>query len=195
MSPNAVRKLLLASFTYGLVSLAWALPQDREQLVEFRADTADISQVLHRGIFTGHVELIQGTTHVQAAQALTKANANNQLIMAWAKGDNQEQAHYWTVGEVGKPPIHAYADKIYYYPERHVIELIGNARIEQENNSFRAAKITYDIDKQHVLTQSKATERTTIIFHPQVSKGAKPAFVPTWSNNPLVSSPSTIKGA
>ena len=43
-----------------------------------------------------------------------------------------------------KPPFHAYADTIRYYPLRHLIELIGNARVEQGNNSLSAAKITYD---------------------------------------------------
>lgn len=63
--------------------------------------------------------------------------------------------------------MHAYADTIRYYPLRHLIELIGNARVEQGKNSFSAAKISYDTEKQHVLSQGNGNKRIIIIYHPE----------------------------
>nr|WP_231852864.1 lipopolysaccharide transport periplasmic protein LptA [Legionella longbeachae] len=131
------------------------------------ADSADLSQQQHKGIYTGNVELIQGTTNLRATKAITLGNEKNQLVVAIASGAPGQQAHYWTTTDPKKPPLHAYADTIRYYPLRHLIELIGNARVEQGNNSFSATKISYDTEKQHVLSQGDGSKRIMIIYHPE----------------------------
>ncbi len=146
---------------------SYALPDDRQEVMQLNADSADLSQEAHKGVYTGNVELDQGSTHVRAAVAITEGNEKNQLVKAIAKGNKNEQAHYWSIPEKDKPEIHAYADTIYYFPERHLIELVGNAKIEQGENSFMAPKISYDTEKQHVITEKQGDARTTIIFHPE----------------------------
>lgn len=150
-----------------LTGAAYALPSDKEQVMHVVADSADLSQQNHKGIYTGNVEFIQGTTNLHAANAVTQGNKKNQLTLAIANGSKGKQAHYWTESGPDKPPFHAYADTIRYYPLRHMIELIGNARIEQGTNSLSAAKITYDTVAQHVVSQGNGATRTTIIFHPE----------------------------
>ena len=154
--------LLLFISTYS-----FALPEDREQVLHLSADTADLNQEKHQGIYIGDVQLDQGSTHVRAAHAITEGNNQNQLVKALAKGNAKAQAHYWALTAIDKPPIHAYADNIYYYPARHLIELIGNARVEQGENIFSAPTIRYDTLHQHVITKSNGKERTTIIIHPE----------------------------
>lgn len=144
-----------------------ALPSDKAQILTLKADTVDLNQETHLGTYTGDVELDQGTTHLRAQSAITKVNANNKLVMAKAMGNKDGQAHYWSTTEKSKPPMHAYADEIYYYPEKNLIKLIGNARIKQGVNSFTAPEITYDTKKQHVVTQKNKKSRTTIIIHPE----------------------------
>ncbi|WP_242602210.1 lipopolysaccharide transport periplasmic protein LptA [Legionella nagasakiensis] len=150
-----------------MTNVVFALPEDRQQVLQLQADSADLNQEKHRGIYIGHVELDQGSTHLRAAEAITEGNSDNKLIRAIAKGNQEEQAHYWTLTAEDKPPLHAYADKIYYYPESHLIELIGQARIEQGQNSFSAPKITYDTERQHVLTQRDKKARTVITIYPE----------------------------
>lgn len=150
--------------------LTHALQSDKEKVMHVVADTADLSQQKHEGIYTGNVEFVQGTTNLHAAHAITKANAKNQLTLAIANGALGKQAHYWTESGPNKPPFHAYADKIHYYPLQHKIELIGNARVEQGPNSLSAAKITYDTLAQHVVSQSDGKTRTTIILYPDKKK-------------------------
>lgn len=160
-------KTIALLFTFLFPALCFSLPEDREQIIKLHADTADLNQSTHRGVYKGNVCLDQGTTHVRAAEAITEGNAENKLVMALAKGDKKNQAHYWATPEKDKPELHAFADEIYYYPERHVIELVGNARIQQGENSFSAAKIIYDTESQHVLTENNGKGRTTIIIHPE----------------------------
>ena len=150
-----------------LISSTYALPSDQEKVMHVVADSADLSQQNHRGIYTGNVEFIQGTTNLHAAKAITEGDNKNQLTLAIANGNKEKQAHYWTETDPAKPPFHAYADTIRYYPLRHLIELIGHAYVEQGTNSLSAAKISYDTIKQHVTSESKGTTRTTIILHPE----------------------------
>lgn len=145
----------------------YALPSDKEKVMHVVSDSADLSQEKHKGVYKGNVEFIQGTTKLHAAQAITQGDNKNQLTLAIANGTKGKQAHYWTETGPSKPAFHAYADTIKYYPLKHLIELIGNARIEQAPNSMSAHKITYDTIKQHVLTQSNGKTRTTIILYPE----------------------------
>ncbi|KTC65726.1 lipopolysaccharide export system protein LptA (plasmid) [Legionella adelaidensis] len=145
----------------------FALPEDKNEVINLRADSADLNQQTHNGKYIGNVEFDQGSSHLRAAEAITKANEKNELIKAIAKGSKKEQAHYWALTAPDKPPLHAYADKITYFPERHIIELIGNARVEQGTDSFSAPKIIYDTEHEHVVTESDGKKRTVIIFHPE----------------------------
>lgn len=145
----------------------FALPDDRLQVVHVQANGADINQQTHEGIYDGDVALDQGSTHVRAAHARTIGDDKNKLILAIIKGNKTTQAHCWTQTQADKPPLHAFADTIKYYPQRHLVELIGHARVEQGRHSFSAPFIRYDTLAQHVISQSKGSERTTILFYPE----------------------------
>lgn len=155
--------MLILAFT---CKLSLAMSDDREKLLQLSADSANLNQQTHRGEYIGNVQLDQGTTHLRAANANTEGNQQNKLVLAVANGNKKEQAHYWTQTAVGKPLLHAYADTIRYHPENHLIELIGNARVVQGDNSFTAPIINYDTLKQHVISKSDGKSRTTIIIHP-----------------------------
>ena len=152
---------------FSICNMCFALPDDREQVLQVNAGSADINQQTHQGIYLHDVELDQGSTHIRSAQATTTGTEKNKLVLAVIKGNKQTQAHYWTLTATDKPPLHAYADTINYYPERHLIELIGHARVEQGTNSFSAHKIRYDTLAEHVMSESDGHTRTTIIFHPE----------------------------
>lgn len=145
----------------------WALPDDRKQMAQLSADTADLNQQTHYGEYTGNVQFDQGTTHLTAAKAITKGNEQNKLTFAIAIGDKTAQAHYWEQTALDKPLLHAFANEIRYYPEQHLIELIGDAHVHQGENSFTAPKISYDTLKKHVVSKNEGAARTTIIFHPE----------------------------
>lgn len=163
--------LKVKSCLFIIISLyyfqAYALPSDKEKIVHVLADSADLNQQKHKGIYTGNVIFEQGTTNLRAALAMTQGNLKNQLTLAVANGIKGVPAHYWTETGPDKPPFHAYADTIRYYPLKHLIVLTGNARIEQGTNSLSAAKISYDTVKQQVVSQGDKKTRTTIIFYPE----------------------------
>jgi lipopolysaccharide export system protein LptA len=134
--------------------------------MQLSAGSADLNQQDHRGIYIENVKLDQGTTHIRAAKAVTEGNSKNQLTKAIIHGNKETQAHYWTLTDTKKPPMHAFADIIYYYPAKHIITLVGNARVEQGEDSFSAPSITYDTLHQHVISKSDGQGPTTIVIHP-----------------------------
>ena len=154
-------------FLFFISTVSFSLPSDQDQVVKVSAGSADINQQTHRGIYENNVQLAQGTTHIESNLAITKSNDKNQLILAIIKGNRSKQAHYWVITEINKPPLHAYADTMKYYPQRHLVELIGKARVEQGNNVFSAAKISFNTKTHHIMSQSDGTQRTTLIFYPE----------------------------
>lgn len=144
-----------------------ALPSDKNQPIQVHAGTADMNQQTHKGIYKNQVDLIQGTTRIEAYEAITVGDDKNQLELAIIKGAKDKQAHYQTMTQNDKPVLHAYANTMKYYPKRHVIELIGNACIQQGSNQFKAAKITLNIQTHHIVSQSDTTQQTTITFYPE----------------------------
>lgn len=161
------KKSFFLVLLFFITSLTYALPTDKKQVIQMTADSADLSQLHHKGVYTGNVIFVQGTTNLHATKAVTKGNQKNELTLAIAYGSKDKQAHYWTESGVNKPPFHAYADTIKYYPLKHLIELIGNAHVEQGPNSLSAAKIIYDIQQQHLVSQSDIKTQTVIILYPE----------------------------
>ncbi len=156
----------MAVILISLCTQSFALPDDSTRMVNLSAGSANINQQNRTGIYLHDVTLDQGTTHIRAEEAITRFNDKNQLVLAVIKGNQTTQAHYWTLPATDKPPVHAWADTIKYYPEQHLVELTGNARVEQGENSFAAAEIKYDTLAQHVVSQGSNNSRTTIIIHP-----------------------------
>lgn len=166
MNPIMLKSLLMLILLCGYHAVM-SMPEDRNLVMALSADSADLNQKTHLGKYLGDVQFDQGSTHLRAAKATTTGNNKNKLICATAEGDKTHQAHFWTLPALNKPEMHAYADIIRYYPERHIIELSGNARIVQGKNSFQAPEIKYDTEKQHVLSSSNGEKRTAIIIHPE----------------------------
>lgn len=158
--------MILFVFLFAVSTASFCLPDDKEKTAQLSANSADLNQDVHQGIFLGDVQFDQGTTHLRADKVVTKGNQKNQLISAIAYGNKQDPAHYWTQSTLNKPPVHAYALEIYYYPERHFIKLVGNAQVIQGENMITAAHITYDTLKQHVVALNDGQQRTTIMFLP-----------------------------
>ncbi len=159
--------LVVSIILLGVTSALLALPEDSKAPLFVRADSADLNQSQHRGSYHGHIALDQGTTHIRAATAYTEGNDRNQLVKALIEGNKTAQAHYWTVMSADKPPMHAYADKMYYYPLNDRIELVGHARVTQGQHQVTAAIIHYNIKTQHVISLPSSEEQTVITVHPE----------------------------
>ncbi|OGV27966.1 MAG: lipopolysaccharide transport periplasmic protein LptA [Legionellales bacterium RIFCSPHIGHO2_12_FULL_35_11] len=152
---------------YSLSKPVYAMQEDSNQPLELKSNFADINNSNHIGRYEGDVALDQGSTHIRANMATTHSNENNKLIKAVISGE----AHYWTKISPDKSELHAYAEKMYYYPEKHIIKLVGHAKVTQENNSYQAPIIIYNTANQHISSSNSKmhkNERVRIVFHHKV---------------------------
>ena len=160
-------KYCLIVLSYLLsVNACEGMPDDRTRIMYLSANSADVNQQLHRGIYDGGVKLDQGTTHIRAARAITILDANNKLLQAVIYGNNLTRAHYWTRAVLDKPILHAYADIMYYYPKRHTIDLLGHVRVKQGLDFFAAKYMSYDTLRRHLISKSCGNEQNLIVMHP-----------------------------
>lgn len=150
----------------SMTSKTFALPEDKSEILHLSASTADINQKTHRGAYHGKIEFDQGTTHLRADDAITIGDKDNHIIKAIAKGGS-EPAHFWTQAKKDEAPMHAYAKTIIYEPNLFRIQLIGEAKVLQGDNSFSAPKIVFNTKTQHVITTPDAHSQTVIIIHPK----------------------------
>ena len=163
------KQILILLITLLCSTVTFSLESDQKKPLYLSANSAEFSNKTHKGVYIGKVQLDQGTTHLKAHEATTYANEKNQLTLAIAKGLKETQAHYWTITDEKKTPLHAFANTIKYYPGKHLIELIGNAKVTQGDDSYQAPIITYDTLNQHVVSKSTKYGRTTIIVHPNTT--------------------------
>ena len=159
-----IKHLLLCASLF--VTNTYALTSDRLEAIHFKAGHVTFNDKKGIGTYTGGVSIDQGSAHLRANHATTLMDKNHRLIRATAFGTKNKKAHFWTLSAADKPPLHAYADTIYYYPLKHELELIGHAHIKQGNNTLTAPHIRYDTETERLITTAKNNERTVILIDP-----------------------------
>lgn len=155
-----------------LMPHAFALTSDRSKLVYFASGHASLDEKTGEGHYSERVSIDQGSTHLRASDVTTIMNAQHELLRAIAQGSHQEQAHFWTCTSPDKPPFHAYADTLAYYPLENKLKLIGNARIIQGENTLSAPMISYDTKAERLITAANHDNKqgTIILLDPKNMK-------------------------
>ena len=145
--------------------MAWALDSDGDLPAKFDSDQLSYNQKTGVTVFTGHVTMDQGSTHLTADQVTIHSNKEGKIVQVIATG---KQAHYTTLPEGKDKIMDAFADTIEYYPLDKKAILIGNAFVNQSPNQLRGSHIIYDMTKQQVLSLASPTgQKTVVVLQPQ----------------------------
>lgn len=134
--------------------------------VHIEADSIDIKPEKHCIVYKGHIRFIQDNTLIQADEAYTYGNTQNELELVILNGV-KNPASITTIQPSSKDPIHIKATTIRYVIKQHLIQLSGNAEIKQKNNLLRAPSIDYDIESKHVITTLGHNTQTEMIYFPE----------------------------
>ena len=155
--------LLLALILPGI---AHALPSDSEQEISIASDQASLSKQQGELVYTGNVELIQGSLVIQADKVtLIKNNQGMQKLIA--KGN---PARYQQVLSENEDKTHAYGDTIIYNVINDELTLLKNAGLEKQGNVFAGEKIVYLIKEQRVKADSTQQDRVRMVIQPKADK-------------------------
>lgn len=149
----------------SLSSTVLALPSDIKKKIYIVADSTVYHYKKGIKIFTGHVKVDQGTTHLTADKVITKDNRQHQIEEITALGFDQ-QAHFWTLGKEGEKEIHALAKMIKYNPLIANVSLEENVQVEQGENNFKGQLIHYNMDDQTITVPASKNARAELVYTP-----------------------------
>jgi lipopolysaccharide export system protein LptA len=140
------RSLLIGALLYAISGFALALPGDRDQPIKIDADSAERSEKTGVTSYIGSVELTQGSLNI-LADRIDIYTINGEVDHAIATG---ERAYFSQQQSIDKQPIKAWALTIKYALNDEIINLLGDARIEQDGSTVNSPEIDYYADQELV---------------------------------------------
>jgi len=148
---------------------ARALPGDRDQPIHITADKALRDEVEGVTIYTGNVELVQGSMELEADKLTIYHNTDvaDEIIAEGNPARMRQQP------ELDKALVHARARVITYYKNEDKVHLQTDARIEQEGAVVEGDAIDYFIAKQLITAesdQSREDNKVVVVIPPSVRK-------------------------
>lgn len=146
----------------SFIASAFALEEDKNQPINIQADRAKLSEAAGTAVYTGSVELNQGTLTIQCDQ-LTLFNANGGVSKVEAQGS---PAFYTQLLDKDKPPVEAVAKNIVYLPQEEKIILTHEAKVSQGLNEFQGELIEYNLKKQLLTATGQSKNRVRMILQP-----------------------------
>jgi lipopolysaccharide export system protein LptA len=151
-------------------TIAHSLPDDRDQPIHITADKAQRNEVEGVTIYSGNVELVQGSMELEA-DTLTiyhTTETANEIIATGSPAKMRQQP------ELDKGIVHAHAEVITYFKSEDRVHLQTDAHIEQEGAVVDGDTIDYLIDKQLITAesdQSQENNKVVVVILPSAAKG------------------------
>ena len=137
---NLVLALLVASALLPHHS-AFALASDADQPIHIEGDDAEIDQANETIVYTGRVEVVQGTLRVRGDRMVVKISGDQVQQITTIGGP----ARYTQELEDQQGHVNAHADSIVYHTAQERIYLNGKASLAQKGNELHGESIRYDI--------------------------------------------------
>ena len=138
----AVLLIILSALTLTAMGLA----SDADQPIHIEGDDAQIDQNNETIVYTGSVEIIQGTLRVKGDKVVVKVNDDKVEKITTVGSPAQYQQEL----EDNRGEVQARADAIVYHMAAERIYLNGSATLMQSGNELQGESIRYDIVKGQV---------------------------------------------
>ena len=143
---------------------AWALSSDKDQPVLVEADSADIDDAKNISVYSGNVEIQQGSLRI-LADKVTVYHEERTPQRIVAEG---QPVKYRQLLDGQEQEVKARALRMEYDVDGDELLLIEQAELRQGRDSFRSDRIVYD-RKQAVVkagASAKGQDRVRVIFNP-----------------------------
>lgn len=162
-------------FTFPLLLIlsfpTYALSSDSKLPMNISSDTVDFNSKTGITIFTGDVNMDQGTTHLKADKVTVYRHPDGEIQKIIAIG---LPAHYRTLPKENDDTMDAYGNTIEYYPDKEQAVILGNGLVQQGKNTFTSPHIIYDLAKETVISRSTSSGgKSQLILQPKRTSGQK----------------------
>jgi lipopolysaccharide export system protein LptA len=157
---------LLAICLGGVSNPTCALEGDQDQPVDIEADSVEMDDIQHTSVYTGNVQIDQGSMRILADQVTVKHQENRRPRFIVAVG-NPVRYRQDVEGEKGE--VHGRAQRMEYDAEKDELTLIDQAELTQAADRFASDRIVYDRAHAQVKAGASAqgSGRVRITFTPE----------------------------
>ncbi|MCM5703111.1 lipopolysaccharide transport periplasmic protein LptA [Larsenimonas salina] len=128
---------------------AWALPSDARQPIHVSADQLKLDDSAGTAIYTGNVDMTQGSMKLEAHRVDIKRGSNGEVSSVTARGQGT-RAYLEQKPNQQDAKIQGWGDTVIYHAASRRVELIGNAKLIQAPDTFNGAYVEYFLDKRQV---------------------------------------------
>ncbi|SPL71410.1 lipopolysaccharide transport periplasmic protein LptA [Acinetobacter stercoris] len=144
ISKTFLAPALIAACLLSASVNTFALESDRRQPISLVADRATYNDKTGITTYSGNVVIEQGTMKLQAANIVAQLNKNREISTVTATGS---PAKFQQQLDAKKGIARGEASKIVYNAETGIINLIGNAYLNQDGASIRSGTLRYSMNK------------------------------------------------
>ncbi|MBP8925154.1 MAG: lipopolysaccharide transport periplasmic protein LptA [Pseudomonadales bacterium] len=140
--------IALLAILAGLLSslTVVALPDDRNQAIYIQSDRAERDERKGTTVYTGDVEIDQGSLHISAEQ-VTIRSTDDEVSEIVATG-SPAKMHQKPAAD--REPVYARARTIQYDVTGEVLTLVEQATVTQEGSTVTGERIVYYVKEQRV---------------------------------------------
>lgn len=158
----------------GLASLpASALESDANAPIEIAADRLEIDDQAGTAIYSGDVDMQQGSMQLTADRVEIERSAEGGVSSVTAIGEN-ERAYLEQQPAPNEPIVRGWGRTIVYHAGARRVELIRQAELHQAGDTFNGAYVEYFLDRGQVQARSSSdgeqSERVRMTLTPRNSQ-------------------------
>lgn len=145
--------------TLALIGLAWspaasmAQQRDADQPIHIEADQLDLDDVAGTAVYTGDVDIRQGTMRITGDRVELRRNAAGELSRATARG---ERAYLEQQPDPDQPVVRGWGRTVIYHAAERRVELIDRAELHQAGDTFDGGYLEYFLDRRVVQARAES---------------------------------------
>ncbi|TDO12547.1 MULTISPECIES: lipopolysaccharide transport periplasmic protein LptA [Halomonas] len=145
--------------TLGIIGLllgsapVLALKGDASAPIEVEADRLDLDERAGTAVYTGDVDIRQGSMRLTGARVEIQRNDQGQLARASATG---ERAYIEQKPAPDEPLVKGWGRTIVYHVAERRIEMIDRAELHKGDNTFVGGYLEYFLDRRVVQARAEA---------------------------------------
>ncbi|MCD8513973.1 MAG: lipopolysaccharide transport periplasmic protein LptA [Nitrincola sp.] len=166
-----IKKALQGILALLLVISAYsfALPEDQDQPIYVSADHATMNEITGIAVYTGDVEIRQGTMILQGSRVEMHRDAQGSISRIIATGS---PAQFQQQASPNQPLTRAYGLRMDYRVPTQTVTITEQARVTQGADEFTGERIVYDMDKSVVdafRSESQGGQRVQMVIQPKAN--------------------------
>lgn len=161
------RPVLLTTLLLSLSASVQALPEDRNQPINVSADRASMNERTGITVYTGDVEIIQGSMEIRGERVELHRAADGSIDRIISTG---KPARFQQQPSVDQPLTKAYGERMEYRVKQQEVTITENARVDQSKDTFTGERIVYNMARAVVNafgSDREGGERVKMVIQPK----------------------------